>query len=132
MPDERKVGFRVPPAHGKIKPGEKRSPGRPKGSRNKTTIAERFLRIAEEAVSVTEGGKSVRRSSAEVVFKKLRNLALTKDDARILERFLDRYVELEQMASATKTTGYPFTDLDKQVMDEMYRRMKLCEEIDGD
>lgn len=126
--DGSKVGYGHPPEHGKVKPGERRNPkGRPRGSKNKKTIAERFINVADEAVSITEGGKSVRRSGSEAAMKLLRALALKGQDARTLERFLDRYQELEQVAASRKTTSYPFTDIDRQVLDEMYRRMKLCE-----
>lgn len=128
MSDEKKkVGYGVTPEHTRVKPGQKLNPrGRPRGSKNKKTIAERLLKIADETLTVTERGKSVRQSSPEIAFKRLRNFALTKDDGRLIERFIDRYHELEQIASAAKTESYPFNELDKQVMDEMYRRMKLC------
>lgn len=131
--EEGRVGRGHPPEHGKIKPGERRNPkGRPKGSKNKKTIAERFIELADKPVSVTEDGKSVRRSGSEAAIKLLRALALKGQDARTLERFLDRYQELEQVAASRKTTSYPFTDIDRQVLDEMYRRMKLCEADDNE
>lgn len=133
MANEKKpVGYANPPEATKFRKGDGRPRGhRPKGSRNKKTVAERFMEIAEEALPVNEKGKPGRRASPEIVFKKLRNFALTKDDSKLMERFLDRYTELEKIASSTKTVSYPFSVLDRQVMDEMFRRMKRCEQ-DGD
>lgn len=127
MSDEKKVGYGVTPEHTRVKPGQKLNPhGRPKGSKNKKTYAERFLKHADEPLEVSEQGKRSRQPSVDIAIKRLRKLALTGENGKDLKVFLDKYAELEKVASAAAPSSYPFNDLDKQVMDEMYRRMKLC------
>jgi len=128
MSDEKKnVGYGVTPEHTRVKPGQKLNPrGRPKGSKNKKTLAERFLKHADEPLEVSEQGKKSRQASVDIAIKRLRKLALTGEDGKMLKVFLDKYAELEKTASVAAPNSYPFSELDKQVMDEMYRRMKLC------
>jgi hypothetical protein len=128
MSDEKKkVGYGVTPEHTRVKPGQKLNPhGRPKGSKNKKTLAERFMKHADEPLEVSEQGKKSRQPSIDIAIKRLRNHALKGEDGKMLTVFLDKYEEMEKIASAVAPNSYPFSDLDKQVMDEMYRRMKLC------
>ena len=128
MSDEKKnVGYGVTPEHTRAKPGQVLNPrGRPKGSKNKKTLATRFLEHAGAPLEVSEQGKMSRQASIDIAIKRLRKLALTGEDGKHLKFFLDKYIEMEKVASAVAPSSYPFSDLDKQVMDEMYRRMKLC------
>jgi len=124
MVDEpKKTGYGNPPDEHKIKPGEKRSPGRPKGSRNKKTYADRYIKIADEKIGGQSGPS---QASIDLAIKRLRKLALTGEGGADLKVFLDKYEQLEKVAAAVAPSSYPFSDLDKQVMDEMYRRMKSC------
>jgi hypothetical protein len=131
MSEEMKTaGYAKPPATGKFRAGDGRKRGhRPKGSLNKKTIAQRQLDIANQPETVRKkDGTAVRLSPREIVTTRLKNLAMTKDDKAVFKLFFDHVDQLEKTVAETQTEAYPFTDLDRAVMDEMYRRMKACKE----
>ena len=128
----RKVGYKNPPVHTQFKKGDKPKGKRPKGSRNKKSlaqeaVAESLLAISDEPHGLTEGGKRKRLSRLAIGWTRLNNMAASKDDKAAIKLLFSEYHKLQKIASATKSEPYPFSDLDRQVINEMYERMKLCE-----
>jgi hypothetical protein len=125
-------GYRKPPEAGKFKKGDGRTRGhRPKGSLNKKTVAQRQLDIANRPETVRKkDGTSIRLSPREVVTTRLKNLAMTKDDKQAFKLFFEHVDQLERTVSATNSEPYPFTDYDREVMNEMHERMKRCKTDD--
>lgn len=118
-----KVGKGRPPKDTQIKKGERRNPhGRPKGSKNINTT---LLKLGEKTVGSREGGKSKRIPASEAALKLLIKDAL-EGDVRSRKELLDRLIKAEEAASAVKAPAYPVTDLDPQVIEEIYRRMQAC------
>lgn len=77
MTEEIKVGYKNPPVHTRFKSGQSGNPkGRPKGSLNFTTIAQREL---DAKVMIKEGNKQIKLSKKEVVIKSVINNAINGD-----------------------------------------------------
>lgn len=76
--------------------------GRPKGSKNRKTIVKE---IANEMHSVMENGKSMRRKSLEIVFLKLRNLAIGGEN-QIAHDELHRLIKKFEPQSDNDKAGF--------------------------
>ena len=120
------AGYGKPPESGKFKKGDGRARGhRPKGSLNRKTIAQRQLDIVNKPETVRKkNGTTVRMSPREIVTTRLKNMAMSRDDKAAIKQFFTHVDQLEKTVAETKTEPYPFTDLDKQVVDEMHHRLK--------
>lgn len=76
------VGYKKPPKHGQIKPGERRSPGRPKGSKGFKATTQAML---NKRVTVRVGGKTKSMSTLEAVGERIREKALKGEDKAIAQ-----------------------------------------------
>ena len=77
MPNEYEVGYGKPPAHQYFQPGTSGNPkGRPKGSRNLTTIIEAAL---NEKVAIKENGQRRQVPKREIIIKQQVNKAAAGD-----------------------------------------------------
>ena len=89
------VGYKKPPKHGQIKPGERRSPGRPKGSKGLNATLRAMLNAR---VRVRVGDKIKTMSTLDAVAARLREKALQGDDKAIAQTF--RFAQLVEAADA--------------------------------
>jgi len=96
------VGYRKPPRHSQFTPGRSGNPkGRPRGSRNASTLLDEALK---ERVTVSENGRRRKVTKLEVILKQLVNTA-AKGDHRATRLLLEWTERLE----LTDTSGKPLT-----------------------
>src|SRR5882724_5648701 len=94
MPDNRdsdyQVGYGKPPQHTRFKKGESGNPtGRPKGSKNLTTLLEKELK---QRVMITENGRRRRITKQEAMVKHLVNKAVSGDRPLMHSCYSKRFV----------------------------------------
>ena len=100
--DEEVVGYRSPPRRSQFKPGHSGNPkGRPRGSRNASTLLDEALK---ERVTVSENGRRRKVSKLEVILTQLVNTA-AKGDHRAIRLLLEWIERLE----LTDKSGKPLT-----------------------
>jgi Family of unknown function (DUF5681) len=118
-----KIGYRNPPKHtqfGKGQSGNKK--GRPKGSKNLATIV---MEAAGDTVTATIDGKPRKISKVQATAMQLANQAASGDPA-FVERFLKWVDEFERRAAAAKPAAFPFSEADREVLQAIHERMRLC------
>lgn len=76
--------------------------GRPKGSKNRKTIVRE---VAHELNTVAENGKPCKRSTLELVFLKLRNMALEAKNVSAFNEFY-KLCEIYQPQIVNSNVGY--------------------------
>jgi hypothetical protein len=87
------VGKGRPPQVTRFKPGQSGNPkGRPKGSRNISTVLRDVIR---QKVAVTENGKTRRIPALEVMLRRLANDAMRNDPGalKLVLSLVDRYAD---------------------------------------
>ncbi len=100
--DEEVVGYRSPPRRSQFKAGHSGNPkGRPRGSRNASTLLDEALK---ERVTVSENGRRRKVSKLEVILTQLVNTA-AKGDHRATRLLLEWIERLE----LTDKSGKPLT-----------------------
>jgi hypothetical protein len=105
----------------KFREGQSGNPrGRPKGSKNLTTLIQE---AARDHVSVEIDGKTRKISTLQATVTQLASKA-AKGDQKAMVQFLDRIAEIE---SRDKPSQYPLSEPDVEVLREAYERMKHCE-----
>jgi hypothetical protein len=98
------IGRGKPPKHTQFKKGDGRSrPGRPKGSKNITTLV---LEAARDQVTVTIDGEARRISKAQAAVIQLANSGAT-GDPKLLLKFIDLIAKIEADAAAARPSDYP-------------------------
>jgi hypothetical protein len=94
------IGYGKPPRHTRFQKGQSgNSRGRPRGSKNFTTVAEEALR---EPVAINENGRRKRATKMEVIFKQLVNKA-AKGDHRSTQLLIS-FVEKHPLVNRKSTT----------------------------
>jgi hypothetical protein len=127
--DKYSVGRGKPPKHTQFKKGDGRKrPGRPKGSKNIATLV---LEAAHAQVDATIDGKKRKISKKQSAAIRLAN-AGAMGDPKLLLKFIDLIAEIEARAEATRPSEYPFSDADKAVIREIYKRLRPYDEREGD
>jgi len=101
--------------------GNKR--GRPKGSKNLTTL---MMEAAHHPVTAMIGGKKRTISTLSATTMQLAKKA-ANGDHRATVKFLDWIDKIESRAAATRPTQFPLSEPDLEVLRAAYERMKLCE-----
>lgn len=117
-------GYKKPPRHGQFKPGKSGNPkGRPKGSKNLSTILQRELNVR---VPVTENGRHKVISKREALIKQTVNRAIGGDQksAQIVLNE-DRQNEDRMLAGTSSAAIVPVTAEDQLVIDSIVRRIRL-------
>jgi hypothetical protein len=129
--DEREpyiVGYGKPPEGSRFKPGKSGNPrGRPKGTKNSTTILDQML---NERVVVHEDGKRKRITKREAIYKQQVNKAATGDH-RAAQLVINRMREDEARLSATETGREIIDEVDQLVVQNFLKRSGKGGEEDG-
>lgn len=123
-----KVGYRTPPQRTQFRKGRSGNPhGRPKGSKNLATLLGETL---DEQVTVTENGHRRSISKLEAAVKQLVNRAAAGDPKQMNQLFaLTQWVEGRAEALAPPVD--PLTEADRQVIAQIYERLKHRSQGDG-
>lgn len=124
MPDNRDsdypVGYGKPPQHTRFKQGESGNPtGRPKGSKNLTTLLEKELK---QRVVVTENGRRRSITKQEAMVKHLVNKAVS-GDRPLMQLLLDQ-IRLLESRVASNPSGTSLDEADREVMLQIEERMR--------
>ena len=124
MPDNRdsdyQVGYGKPPQHTRFKKGESGNPaGRPKGTKNLTTLFEKELK---QRVVVTENGRRRSITKQEAMVKHLVNKAVSGD--RPLMQLLLEEIRLLEARAASSPSGTNLDEADREVMRQIQERMR--------
>ena len=124
MPDNRdpdyQVGYGRPPQHTRFKKGESGNPtGRPKGSKNLTTLLEKELK---QRVMITENGRRRSITKQEAMVKHLVNKAVSGD--RPLMQLLLEEIRLLEARAASSPSGTNLDEADREVMRQIQERMR--------
>lgn len=119
--DNYSIGYRKPPKHGQYKKGDGRPrPGRPKGRKNIKTI---FIESAYDNVPVTIDGKRQRIPKVQAAAIQLSN-ALASGNDKLTLKYIQQLVEYQADAAAVRPSEYPFTDVDKSVIQQIFERLR--------
>jgi hypothetical protein len=119
------VGKYRPPLHTRFKKGDGRKrPGRPKGSKNIATLV---LDAADTQVDAIIDGKKRKISKKQSAAIRLAN-AGAMGDPKLLLKFIDLIAEIEARAEAARPSEYPFSDVDIEVIREIYKRLRPYDE----
>jgi hypothetical protein len=97
--------------------------GRPRGSKNKGATR---WEILQELVPVKLAGKRKRMPVGEALFRQTVIKALAGDQPSIALA-LRELAKLEEQQARTQEPTYDFTDKDREIIAEIYDRMKACE-----
>jgi uncharacterized protein DUF5681 len=124
MPDNRdpdyQVGYGRPPQHTRFKKGESGNPtGRPKGSKNLTTLLEKELK---QRVMITENGRRRSITKQEAMVKHLVNKAVSGD--RPLMQLLLEEIRVLEARAASSLSGTNLDEADREVMRQIQERMR--------
>ena len=126
---EYSIGRGKPPKATQFKKGDGRKrPGRPKGSKN---IAALVLEAAAAQIEATIDGKKRKISKKQSAVIQLAN-AGAMGDPKLLLKFIDLIAEIEAQAEAARPSEYPFSDVDKKVIREIYKRLRPYDERESD
>jgi hypothetical protein len=123
MPSRSKIGRGHPPKHTQFRKGVSgNSNGRPKGSKNLSTI---LREAAQDTVVASIGGKQRKISKVQATAMQLSNRAAAGDH-KAVGKFLDWVDEIERRAAAARPREYPFSTQDLEVLREVHDRMRKC------
>lgn len=122
---EYKVGKNRPPLHTRFRKGDGRKrPGRPKGSKNIVTM---IMEAARDQVAVVIEGQKRKISKAQAAVTQLANAGAT-GDPKLMLKFIDLIADIEAKAEAARPSEYPFSDVDKKVIQEVYTRLRAYDD----
>jgi hypothetical protein len=114
------VGYGKPPQHTRFKKGESGNPtGRPKGSKNLTTLLEKELK---QRVVVTENGRRRSITKQEAMVKHLVDKAVSGD--RPLMQLLLEEIRLLEARAASSPSDASIDEADREVMRQIQERMR--------
>lgn len=89
------------------------------------------MEAAHSKVTVTIDGKKRKITMAQAITMKLA-LRAAAGEPKATTEFLDWMDKIERRAEAARPSEYPFNDLDKKVIREIYKRLRPYEERMGD
>jgi DNA polymerase IIIc chi subunit len=81
------------------------------------------LEAARDQVPVTIDGKKRKISKAQAAAINLANAAATGNPKFVLQ-FIDLIAGIEARAEAARPSAYPFSEVDKKVIHEIYKRLR--------
>lgn len=116
-----KVGYGKPPKASQFVPGQSGNPmGRPKGSKNFSTILQKEL---ASRVDVKVNGKDRRITKQEAVAMQMVNRAAT-GDPRVTTMLLKHALGDERADGGVDAANEPFEPVDDLVLDSIVRRIR--------
>ena len=119
------VGYGKPPRHTQFKKGQSGNPkGRPKGSRNLTTLLSEAL---NERVIVTEHGGRRRITMRQAIIKQLVKRSATAD-LRAIKILLDMVWRIEGQTEPDSAEAATFTEADQAVIEQLRARFSKGEQ----
>lgn len=89
------------------------------------------LEAAHAQVTVTIDGKKRQISKAQAAAIHLANAGATGNE-KLLLKFIDLIAGIEAGAEAARPSEYPFSDIDKKVIREIYKRLRPYDERGND
>jgi Family of unknown function (DUF5681) len=114
------VGYGKPPQHTRFHQGQSGNPrGRPKGSRNLSTLMAKAL---NEPVVISENGKRKRITKREAVLKQLVNKAAS-GDAKAIQLLLGEIRQLEGREPPSAESVL-FDEADRELISQLYDRLR--------
>lgn len=114
------VGYGKPPQHARFHKGQSGNPrGRPKGSRNLSTLMAKAL---NEPVVISENGKRKRITKREAVLKQLVNKAAS-GDAKAIQLLLGEIRQLEGREPPSAESVL-FDEADRELISQLYDRFR--------
>jgi hypothetical protein len=114
------VGYGKPPQHTRFHQGQSGNPrGRPKGSRNLSTLMAKAL---NEPVVISENGKRKRITKREAVLKQLVNKAAS-GDAKAIQLLLGEIRQLEGREPQSAESVL-FDEADRELIGQLYDRFR--------
>ena len=117
------VGRGHPPKHTQFPKGKSGNPkGRPKGSKNLTTL---LREAADDQVFATIDGEKRKISKLQATTMQLATKAASGDQAA-MKQFLEWMDEIEARAAAARPSQFPLSEADIEVIQEIHERMKQC------
>ena|SRR3974390_2427341 len=118
------VGKNKPPKEHTFKAGHKGMGGRPKGSKGRLAIIRKVL---DETIPATVAGKKTRLPTTEIAVRQLGQKVCTGDLSAIRD-VLRLAQEVEEASEKALESQFPFSDADREVIAEIYERMKRSKE----
>lgn len=116
---------RTPPVQHQFKQGKSGNPaGRPKGSPNRNRVIRAVL---GKLVSGDIDGSKKKLAITEASLLRLSQKALG-GDLKAIQMVLALWKESEDSIAAEREAQFPFSDSDRQVIEDIYARMKACED----
>lgn len=116
--DDYKVGYKKPPLHSRIRPGEKRNPrGRPRGSKNVNTI---IGKVMDAPAEIRENGKSMKVTRTEVIVLKQVKKAVEESDTKAAQFLLEKKIAID--AAKAPETDTPLARSDMDLIEDYKRR----------
>ena len=114
------VGYGKPPQHARFHQGQSGNPrGRPKGSRNLSTLMAKAL---NEPVVISENGNRKRITKREAVLKQLVNKAAS-GDAKAIQLLLGEIRQLEGREPQAAESVL-FDEADRELISQLYDRFR--------
>jgi hypothetical protein len=122
------IGYRKPPIQNRFQQGQSGNPkGRPRGSRNLSTIMERAL---NEKVTIKENGRPRRITKREAAVKQLANMSAS-GNLKSIQLLLNLLTSREKSADATDAQLESFDAADTEVMKGILGRFSSHKQSGG-
>ena len=113
------VGFAKTPVHSRFKPGKSGNPkGRPRGSKNKSTILRETL---AQKVTVQQNGRALKMNKLTVIITTLVNKAAS-GDLRAISLLQPMIENMEKAHEATTKISAELSVNDKEILDAYVKR----------
>ncbi len=115
----------MPPKKYRFQKGKSGNPaGRPKGSRNLSTVV---LEAADKNMRVTIDGAPRSISVRTAAVMQLAKQAVGGNDHRSMAKFLDLVDEMERREEERRPGQFVLSELDVEILSAIHQRMSACE-----